>query len=204
MLMIGGGGKGSAWKGSPAPSSLHLYVEDVDAVYERAMQEGATSLAPPTDQGYGERGAGVQDPGRIHWYIATANGPTYIPEGVPNLMPYFNPRGAPKMIEFVKQAFSAEEIAVHQSPDGVVQHAKIGIGNSIVEMGEAHGQWQPRPMTFMLYVEDCDSWYERAMKAEGAISMGEPANMPYGGRTGTVKDPFGNTWYISGPIRDVR
>src|SRR5467141_1431601 len=37
MLMIGGGGKGSSWKGPAMPGSLHLYVEDVDAVYERAM-----------------------------------------------------------------------------------------------------------------------------------------------------------------------
>src|SRR6185295_919074 len=114
-----------------------------------------------------------------------------------NLMPFFNPRGAAGMIEFLKQAFAAEEVAVHQSPDGIVHHAKIRIGDSIVEMGEAHGPWQPRPMNFMVYVDDSDDWYRRAMKAEGAISIGEPANQPYGGRTGTIQDPFGNTWYLS-------
>jgi uncharacterized glyoxalase superfamily protein PhnB len=196
MLMIGGGGKGSSWKGSTTPAALHLYVEDVDAVYERAMQAGATSLMAPTDQDYGERGAAITDPGGDHWYIATSTGPHYIPEGVPNLMPFFNPRGALKMIDFLKQAFAAEEVAVYQSPDGIVQHAKIKIGNSIVEMGEAHGQWQPMAMTFMLYVEDCDAWYARALKAEGAVSMGEPADQPYGDRVGAVKDPFDNVWYI--------
>jgi len=198
MLMIGGGGEGSRWKGTPKPSALHLYVPDVDAVYERAMQARASSLMPPTDMDYGERGAAIEDVGGNHWYIATSTGPNFIPEGVPNLMPYFNPVGAPKMIEFLKEAFGAEEIAVHKSPDGVVHHAKIRIGDSIVEMGEAHEQWQPKPMTFMLYIEDCDAWYARAMKTEGAISRGEPANQPYGGRTGTIEDPFGNTWYISG------
>jgi len=151
---------------------------------------------------YGERGAALEDVGGNHWYIATAAGPSYIPEGVHNLMPYMNPKGAPKMIEFLKQAFAAKEIAVYQSPDGTVHHAKIGIGNSIIEMGEAHGQWQPRPMVFMLYVEDCDAWYARAMKAEGAISMGKPADTPYGGRVGAVKDPFDNMWYISTHIKD--
>jgi len=150
MLMIGGGGKGSKWKGTPVPVSLHVYVADVDGVYQRAVQAGAISLMEPTDMEYGERGAGIEDAGGNHWYLATAAGPNYIPEGVPNLMPYFHQMGAPKMIDFLKQAFDAKEVAVHQSPDGIVHHAKITIGDSIVEMGEAHGPWQPRPMHFML------------------------------------------------------
>ena len=201
MLMIGGGGKGSKWKGTPVPVSLHVYVADVDGVYQRALQAGAISLMEPTEMEYGERGAGIEDAGGNHWYLATAAGPNYVPEGVPDLMPYFHPIGAPKMIEFLKQAFDAKEVAVHQSPDGIVHHAKIMIGDSIVEMGEAHGPWQPRPMQFMVYVDDCDAWYARAMRAEGTISMGEPANAPYGGRTGTIKDPFGNTWYLSSPMK---
>ena len=201
MLMIGGGGKGSKWKGTPVPVSLHVYVADVDGVYQNAVQAGATSLMPPADMDYGERGAAIEDVGGNHWYLATATGPTYVPEGLPNLMPYFNPRGAPKMIAFLKEAFNAEEIARHQSPEGIVHHAKIRIGDSIIEMGEAHGAWQPRPMHLMVYVDDCDAWYARAMKAEGAVSMGEPANAPYGGRSGTIKDPFGNTWYLSSQMK---
>src|SRR5882672_2200592 len=119
MVMIGGGGEGAKWKGSPVPGAMHLYVEDVDAVYERALQAGATVLMPPTDLDYGERGAGIQDVGGNHWYIATSNGPQYVPEGLPNLMPFFNPRGAPKMIEFLKQSFGAEELAVYKSPEGI-------------------------------------------------------------------------------------
>ena len=197
MLMIGGGGKGSKWQGTPVPAVFHLYVENVDGVYQQAIQAGAISLMPPMDLEYGERGAGIEDVGGNHWYLATATGPNYIPEGVPNLMPYFHPVDAPKMIDFLKQAFNAEEVAVYRSPDGTVQHAKVRIGTSIVEMGEAHGPWQPRPMHFMVYVDDCDVSYARALKAEGAISVSEPANAPYGGRTGTIRDPFGNTWYLS-------
>lgn len=203
MIMIGGGGEGSSWKGTTTPGSLHLYVDDVDAVYERAMQAGATSLMAPTDQEYADRDAAIKDVGGNHWYIGTHKGKSYKPEGVSDLMPYLHPTGAPKMIEFLKQAFSAEEIFVYQSPDGIVHHAKVGIGSSIVEMGEAHAQWQPMPMTFMLYVEDCDAWYARAMKAEGVVSEGEPANMPYGDRVGAVNDSFGNKWYIATHIADV-
>lgn len=200
MLMIGGG---SNLRHPPMPAAMHLYVEDVDAVYQRAMVAGGTSLYAPTDHEYGERGAAIKDAGGNHWYLATAQGSTYVPEGSDNLMPYLHPRGAPRMIEFLKQAFGAEEIAVYQSPDGIVHHAKIRIGNSIVEMGEAHEQWQPMPSMFMLYVDDADAWYAHAMKAEGAISMGEPKDQPYGDRVGAVKDPFDNLWYIGTPIKDA-
>jgi PhnB protein len=77
-----------------------------------------------------------------------------------------------------------------------VHHAKIAIGSSIVEMGEAHAQWQPMPMVFMLYVDDVDAWYARAMEAAGAISLAAPKDQTYGDRTGAVKDPFDNVWYI--------
>ncbi|MDX6304355.1 MAG: hypothetical protein QOI77_1324 [Blastocatellia bacterium] len=196
MVMIGGGGEGSSWKGSSNPASLHLYVEDVDAVYERALQAGATSLMAPTNQDYGDRDAAVIDVGGNHWYIGTSQGAAYKPEGVSDLMPYLHPTGAPRMIDFLKQAFAAKEVFVHQSPDGIVHHAKIAIGSSIVEMGEAHAQWQPMPMVFMLYVDDVDAWYARAMEAAGAISLAAPKDQTYGDRTGAVKDPFDNVWYI--------
>ncbi|HXT62821.1 MAG TPA: VOC family protein [Pyrinomonadaceae bacterium] len=199
MLMIGGGGKGANWQGTPLPASLHTYVQDVDGAYQLALQAGATSLMPPTDMEYGERGAAIEDPGGNHWYLATAVGPSYVPEGLPNVMPFFNPVGAPKMIDFLVQALGAEKLGVHEAPSGRVLHAKLRIGESIVEMGEAHGEWQPRPMQFMVYVGDSDAAYERAMRAEGAVSVSVPANAPYGGRTGSIKDPWGNTWYLSSP-----
>jgi uncharacterized glyoxalase superfamily protein PhnB len=196
MVMIGGGGEGSSWRGTAAPASLHLYVEDVDAVYARAMAAGATSLSAPIDQPYGDREAGVEDPGGNQWYIGTHQGANYSPAGTTNLMPYLHPKGAPAMIEFLKQAFAAEATTIHQSPDGIVHHATVSIGTSMIEMGEAHGQWQPMPMTFMLYVDDVDAWYARAMKAEGMTSMSDPKDQAYGDRVGAVKDPFDNVWYI--------
>jgi PhnB protein len=59
----------SEWR--PMPSNLHLYMPDVDAVYERALQAGATSLRPPADQFYGDRSAGVKDVAGNSWWIAT-------------------------------------------------------------------------------------------------------------------------------------
>ena len=55
----------------PIPAMLHLYVEDADALYRRALQAGATPLREPEDQFYGERMAGVKDKFGNQWWIAT-------------------------------------------------------------------------------------------------------------------------------------
>ena len=53
------------------PTSIHLYVEDVDAAYKRALQAGGTSLREPADQFYGDRSAGVVDACGNQWWLAT-------------------------------------------------------------------------------------------------------------------------------------
>lgn len=55
----------------PMPAVLHLYLEDVDDVYERALEAGATSLREPTDEFYGDRSGGVQDAFGNQWWLAT-------------------------------------------------------------------------------------------------------------------------------------
>lgn len=53
------------------PGTLHLYVEDVDTVYQRALDHGARSVYEPMDQFYGDRDSGVEDPFGNYWFIAT-------------------------------------------------------------------------------------------------------------------------------------
>ena len=52
-------------------SQIHLYVEDVDGVYAQALSAGATSVAEPSDQYYGDRIARVLDPSGNTWSVAT-------------------------------------------------------------------------------------------------------------------------------------
>lgn len=54
-----------------SPVSIHLYVENVDEVYQRALAAGATSLREPADQFYGERNAQVRDPSGHCWDLST-------------------------------------------------------------------------------------------------------------------------------------
>jgi len=50
---------------------LYLYVDDVDSMYQKALDAGATSLREPKDEFYGDRSAGVKDAWGNHWWVAT-------------------------------------------------------------------------------------------------------------------------------------
>jgi len=55
----------------PMPASLYVYVDDVDAAYNRALQAGAAAIMPPADQFYGDRHGAVRDAAGNQWSIAT-------------------------------------------------------------------------------------------------------------------------------------
>ena len=55
----------------PMPMNLHMYVDDVDGMYRRAITSGGVSVREPTTTFYGERSAGVKDPSGTQWYIGT-------------------------------------------------------------------------------------------------------------------------------------
>ncbi len=202
-LMLGGG---LPDKPLPAdrlqPAALHIYVEDADGVTQKAVAAGATVMDEPRDQEYGERSSTVKDPAGNVWYIATAKGASYKPKGLFNVNPYLHPRRAEPLIRFLKRAFEAVEVAKYASPDGVVNHAVVRIGDSVLEMGEAHGKYGPMPAMFYLYVPDMEGTYRQALAA-GATSFQEPTDQPYGDRNAGVKDAFGNKWYIATHVKDV-
>jgi len=205
MLMVGGGIPGKEFRATPKTLALHIYVEDADAVCKKAVAAGATLIDEPRDQEYGERSGSVKDPAGNIWYIATHQGESYIAKGLNNVNAYLLPLRAEPVITFLKRAFGAQELGKYASPDGVVHHAEIRVGDSVVEMGEPHGphsEYGPMPAMFYVYVPDCDAVYRRALVA-GAKSIQEPADQPYGDRSGAVTDSFGNTWYIATHIKDM-
>ena len=53
------------------PVFLHVYVEDADSVFERAVEAGAEPLQPVEDKFYGDRSGGFEDPFGHHWNVAT-------------------------------------------------------------------------------------------------------------------------------------
>jgi len=198
-LMVGGGGPGFSWRGTPKLGMFHICVPDCDATYERALQAGAVAIEKPADQPYGERAGLVRDTAGNFWHIATHKGEGYKWPGMPALQPYMHPLRAEPVISFLKRAFGAEEMGRHATADGVIHHATMKIGSGYLEMGEAHGPHQPIPGMFYLYVPDCDALYRRALTA-GATSLHEPKDQPYGDRSGAVTDPFGNQWWIASHV----
>jgi PhnB protein len=191
VVMIGG-----AAHIEPKPAAIHLYVPDVDDAYRRAVEAGAKSLSPLADQSYGERSGSVEDLTGNRWYIATTVVPLkQISEHLHTVTVYFHINGAAKFIDFLQAAFEAEELMRHEEC-GQLVHAKVKIGDSVIELGEAQ-QWSPPlPPAIYLFVNDVDATYERALSA-GATSMMEPKDQEYGHRNAWVKDPFDNVWYLA-------
>jgi PhnB protein len=125
-----------------------------------------------------------------------------IPSGFHTVTPYLTVQGANKLIDFLKQAFDAKEIERMPGPDGKVGHAQLQIGDSMVMMGEASGQMKPMNCMIYLYVNDADALYKRALQA-GGTSTAEMTDQFYGDRSGAVKDPSGNVWWIATHKEDV-
>ena len=195
VVMIGG-----AEHIEPMPTAIHLYVPNVDEAYERAVKAGAKSLMPVIDQPYGERSGGVEDVHGNRWYIATTFVPLQsIAQDLHTVTVYFHPIGAQRFIDFVTNAFGGKELMRHAEGD-MVMHAKVQIGDSVIELGEARYPEQPLPTAIYLYVDDVDTIYEQALKA-GGTSMLAPTDQAYGDRNAWVKDPFDNVWYIAAPVK---
>jgi PhnB protein len=111
MVMMGGGIPGREFRFTPNAHALHIYVEDADAVYQKALAAGATSLGEVRDQEYGERSGSVKDPAGNFWYIATHQGESHVPKGLHSVNAYLHPLRAEPLISFLKRGFGAEEVA---------------------------------------------------------------------------------------------
>jgi PhnB protein len=133
-----------------------------------------------------------------------------IPEGYHSATPYLIVNGAARAIEFYQRAFGATEIMRFAMPDGNIGHAEIKIGNSPIMLADEFpemGYKGPQslggsPVSIMLYVEDVDSVFNRAVAAGGSIREGVQDKF-YGDRTGTLQDPFGHVWHIATHKEDM-
>lgn len=125
-----------------------------------------------------------------------------IPEGFHTVTPYVIVNGTAQLVDFVKQAFDAEERYLMKDEKGTITHGEVLIGDSIIMLSEASDRYPAAPSMLHLYVEDCDETYRRALAA-GAESVQEVADQFYGDRSGGVRDPSGMTWWISTHVEDV-
>ena len=117
-----------------------------------------------------------------------------IPPGYQQVMPYLILEDPEKFIEFTKAVFDATE-KMKDTQDGEIRHAEILIGNNCIMFGKSSDQWTVMNSGLFIYVEDADATFQKALNAGAAIVM-ELSDKNYG-RTGGIKDPTGNTWWIT-------
>lgn len=121
----------------------------------------------------------------------------YRPRGYNTLSPYLIVDGAEREMEFMEKAFGAERLRRFDTPDGSVLHAEMRVGDTVVMLGDAAGEWKPVPCHMHMYVEDVDAVYRRALEA-GGESVQEPVRKDDDpDRRGGVLSPGGNTWWIA-------
>jgi uncharacterized glyoxalase superfamily protein PhnB len=123
---------------------------------------------------------------------------TYKPKGMQSCIPYLLlPAGqASAFIDFLKAAFGAIEVQRHPRDDGSVMHAEVRIDDTTLMLAdEPKDGPKARAASHYIYVPDVDATYQAALAA-GATSQREPADQPYGDRTGGVVDTWGNQWWL--------
>jgi PhnB protein len=119
------------------------------------------------------------------------------PSGYSTVSPYLIAAGAQAVIDFLKQAFGAEELRRYDLPDGSIMHAEIRIGDTVVMLGDAGENWPAVPAHLHVYVDDVDATYRRALEAGGLAVQPPERKRQDPDRRGGVKDPAGNTWWIA-------
>jgi PhnB protein len=121
-------------------------------------------------------------------------------EGYHTVTPYYHVMegaGLP-LTEFLKTVFGAELMWQHlEAADGRVVNSEVRIGDSRLHLSEIWGERTIPPGTHhaRVYVEDADVVYQLALQ-EGATSIKEPADMPWGHRVACVMDPSGIRWHL--------
>jgi PhnB protein len=135
-----------------------------------------------------------------------------VPEGHHTVTPQLAFDNAAAAIEWYKKALGAEDLGRAVGPDGKIMHAEIRIGDSRIMLNDSMmGTKGPKalggsPASLWVYVDDCDSLFNRAVAAGGQIAhgaMGEMQDQFWGDRSGTFTDPHGYTWTIATHKEDL-
>ncbi|MFI7636703.1 VOC family protein [Nonomuraea sp. NPDC049400] len=125
-----------------------------------------------------------------------------IPEGYTTVTPWIIGHDTAGLIDYLKTAFDAVELARVTDDEGRIGHAEVRIGDAVVMMFDAPPHWPSTPAFLRLYVPDADAAHRRAVEVGGA-SVTEVTHLFWGDRVGRVRDPFGNLWWIQSRVEEV-
>jgi PhnB protein len=133
-----------------------------------------------------------------------------VPDGYPSVTTYLIVRGAARAIDFYTAAFGGVELMRLDAPGGLIGHAEVRIGNTPVMLADENPEWGVKapqslggsPVHLLLYVDDCDAVFTRAIAA-GGTEVRPMRDQFYGDRSGTLLDPFGHQWTIASRKEDL-
>src|ERR1700741_1298498 len=101
-----------------------------------------------------------------------------VPEGHHTVTPQLTLDNAAQAIDWYKKALGAEEVARAVGPGGKIMHAEIRVGDSLIMLNDEMAEGKsPKaiggsPISLWVYVEDCDSLFNRAVAAGGKVAPG--------------------------------
>ncbi|HET9033161.1 MAG TPA: VOC family protein [Dokdonella sp.] len=133
----------------------------------------------------------------------------YIPDGYHTVTAYLTVDDAAKAIDFYAEAFGAVEL--YRLPMGdMIGHAEVKIGDTHIMLSDEFADMNIKgpnarggpTAAFMIYVEDADAAFARAIKA-GARQDRAVETQFWGDRMGSVIDPFGHKWSLATHVEDV-
>jgi PhnB protein len=130
--------------------------------------------------------------------------PTEIPDGYSHVNAWVISRDTDAEIAFLTEVFGAEERPGSRfvTPDGLIGHVEVTVGDSVLMMFDARPEWSPIPAALRVYVDDAAAVAARAV-AQGAHEVTRPTDLAFGERVARVRDPQGHLWWIHERIEDV-
>ncbi|SDM44609.1 VOC family protein [Maricaulis salignorans] len=122
------------------------------------------------------------------------------------IAPYLSVRRGAEAIEFYTSAFGAEALERYEH-EGKIGHATLRINGGILNLADEYPEHEDQigtvapdtlggrtSVTIMLYVDNADAWFDRAITAGAAVLR--PCSDEFYGRHGKLRDPFGHVWSL--------
>ena len=128
--------------------------------------------------------------------------PQPIPDGYSTVTPWIITRDTAALLDFLKAAFGAKELARVPNADGSIGHAEARIGDGVVMMFDTPKGWPETPAFVRLYLDDAEAAFASALAA-GATPITNVTPLAFGDKVGRVRDPLGNIWWLQTRTEDV-
>ena len=130
------------------------------------------------------------------------------PKVLGGLIAYLQVDGAVKAADFYKRAFGAEEVFSYPPDEQCrtmhihlyINGSSLMLSDAFPEHGHPHKAAQGYTMQLVLGADNIESWWKRAVDA-GCEIENPLAEMFWGDRWGSLRDPFGVNWAMNAPIK---